>query len=381
MSYITLERNKLYEEIWKEPMSVLCKRYSLSDNGLRKICIKLEIPIPDRSYWGKLRAGKTPEKRKLPKYDGNNEYQVYIDDWAIKRREQRKEDSLRGFNDEEKERILDICNNIKLRKSTNNLHPLIEETKQNIRDNNKSTFSPYYYRTYKTEYLNVQGSAEIKNRIYLIYHTIFTTIEKLGYSVEKENQGFYLYILGEKVKFSIKEKTKIVYRDKTEKDTGYYSVRADGKIRDTELTGILELKIDYYYAKRSIWKDTDKKKIEDMIGEIVQELLYCATKMREDRLEREEEHERYMERQQRIREFQKQKEDEMKKLSELEEMAKKLHRANIIRQFINEFESKSKNLTKEQKEYIKWAQDKADWLDPLINKKDDILDKEIKDEW
>lgn len=75
MSYITLERNKLYEEIWEEPMSIVCKRYSLSDNGLRKICIKLEIPIPDKSYWGKKRAGKTPTKRKLPEYDGN-EYNV-----------------------------------------------------------------------------------------------------------------------------------------------------------------------------------------------------------------------------------------------------------------------------------------------------------------
>lgn len=379
MSYITLERNKLYEEIWEEPMSIVCKRYSLSDNGLRKICIKLEIPIPDKSYWGKKRAGQTPTKRKLPKYDGDNEYKVYIDDWAVKRREQRKEDSLRGFNDEEKEKILDVCNNIKLRTSTNNLHPLIEETKKNIKDNS-NTSSSYYYRTYKTDYLKVQGSTEIKNRMYIIYHAIFTTIEKLGYSVEKENQGFYLYILGENIKFSIREKSRIVYRDRTEKDTGYYSVRADGKIRDTELTGMLELKIDYYWTKRSVWNDTENKKLEDMLDEIIKEFLYCATVMREDRIKKEEEHKRYVEKQQRIYEMEKQKEVELKKLAELEALSEKFHRANKIRKFINIYESKNNNLTDEQKEFVKWAKDKADWLDPLINKIDEILDRKIEDD-
>ena len=204
MSSITLERNKLYEEIWEEPISVVCKRYSLSDNGLRKICIKLEIPIPDRSYWGKLRAGKKAEKRNLPKYDGSNEYTVHIDEWALKRREQRKEDALRGFSEEEKEKILDICNNMKVRTSTSNLHPLVEARKKSSRDDN---------RFYGAKPLDEKKRTITKNRKYLIYHAVITTIEKLGYRVKEDYSNFTAVIFGEEVKFRIIAKTKVVRED------------------------------------------------------------------------------------------------------------------------------------------------------------------------
>lgn len=79
---------------------------------------------------------------------------------------------------------------------------------------------------------------------------------------------------------------------------------------------MLELKIDYYWTKRSVWNDTEKKKLEDMLGEIIKEFLYCATVMREDRVKKEEEHKRYVEKQQTIYEMEKQKEVEFKKLAE-----------------------------------------------------------------
>jgi hypothetical protein len=37
-------REKLYDEIWKEPMTVVCKRYGVSDVALAKTCGKLNIP-------------------------------------------------------------------------------------------------------------------------------------------------------------------------------------------------------------------------------------------------------------------------------------------------------------------------------------------------
>lgn len=47
----TFERCALYEEAWSEPIVVLAKRYSLSDNGLRKICKALNVPVPPVGYW------------------------------------------------------------------------------------------------------------------------------------------------------------------------------------------------------------------------------------------------------------------------------------------------------------------------------------------
>jgi hypothetical protein len=61
---IEFERAALFREIWASPISTLAKKYGLSDNGLRQICISLAIPLPGRGHWAKVAAGHkipTPE--------------------------------------------------------------------------------------------------------------------------------------------------------------------------------------------------------------------------------------------------------------------------------------------------------------------------------
>jgi len=60
------ERDALYEAVWKEPITKLAKQYSISDVGLRKICVALEVPMPPRGYWAKLAHGKAPPLPLLP---------------------------------------------------------------------------------------------------------------------------------------------------------------------------------------------------------------------------------------------------------------------------------------------------------------------------
>ena len=62
---MTLEREKLFDEVWATPVTKLAKGYGLSDVGLRKICIALDVPLPPRGYWQKLAAGKTIPKPTL----------------------------------------------------------------------------------------------------------------------------------------------------------------------------------------------------------------------------------------------------------------------------------------------------------------------------
>jgi hypothetical protein len=56
-------REKIYEEIWAEPILHVAKRYSMSDVGLGKVCKKLKIPRPGLGYWAKKAAGKPIPKR------------------------------------------------------------------------------------------------------------------------------------------------------------------------------------------------------------------------------------------------------------------------------------------------------------------------------
>ncbi len=54
---LLFEREKLYEEIWAEPMMQVAKRYGISDVGLAKICKKMKIPKPPCGHWAKRSYG------------------------------------------------------------------------------------------------------------------------------------------------------------------------------------------------------------------------------------------------------------------------------------------------------------------------------------
>ena len=56
-------REKLYEEVWSQPMCKLAAQYSVSDVALAKTCKKLKIPTPGRGYWAKLAVGRSKGRR------------------------------------------------------------------------------------------------------------------------------------------------------------------------------------------------------------------------------------------------------------------------------------------------------------------------------
>src|SRR5665213_986065 len=70
----TFERSALYEEVWNEPLTKLGKKYGLSDNGLRKICKAMNIPLPSAGHWAKIAAGHDVPRVALPAQSGTTSY-------------------------------------------------------------------------------------------------------------------------------------------------------------------------------------------------------------------------------------------------------------------------------------------------------------------
>ena len=56
-------REALYEEVWTEPLWVLCRRYGISDVALAKACQRQKVPLPGRGYWNKKIAGRPVQDR------------------------------------------------------------------------------------------------------------------------------------------------------------------------------------------------------------------------------------------------------------------------------------------------------------------------------
>jgi len=63
---VEVKRATLYEEVWREPLTLLGPRYSLSGVGMAKLCDRLLIPRPGVGYWTKLKHGKATTRPPLP---------------------------------------------------------------------------------------------------------------------------------------------------------------------------------------------------------------------------------------------------------------------------------------------------------------------------
>ena len=66
MEVRTYDREKLYKEIWAEPMIKVVQRYNVSDVALKKTCKKLNVPVPGKGYWNKIYAGEKIPVPQLP---------------------------------------------------------------------------------------------------------------------------------------------------------------------------------------------------------------------------------------------------------------------------------------------------------------------------
>lgn len=62
----TFTRQQLHDLVWSGPMRDVSKKLGLSDNGLRKHCVKAFVPLPPQGHWNKLKAGHKVKTAPLP---------------------------------------------------------------------------------------------------------------------------------------------------------------------------------------------------------------------------------------------------------------------------------------------------------------------------
>ncbi|HLW60645.1 MAG TPA: hypothetical protein VKV57_12070 [bacterium] len=60
------DREVLYEQVWSEPVLTVAKAYVVSAVRLGKVCRLLNVPVPPRGYWARVRSGGKGRKPPLP---------------------------------------------------------------------------------------------------------------------------------------------------------------------------------------------------------------------------------------------------------------------------------------------------------------------------
>lgn len=360
------DREKLYEEIWREPVTTVAKRYGVSDVALHKACKRLNVPMPPRGYWAKVQAGQALEKTPLHKTDGPKTIIRHIAEAVVDASTAEAPERFSFLPEEERAKAIQICDAVEVQEKLLKPHLLIKQDKELRVDKRRKEreaelsygwerprYGYEYWQEFDKKLLCLAIQKDEFHRAYCFLNAIFHAIEDLGGSVKQNESNGQTEIRMMRDPVSIKLRSK---------------------------DGNFSFMIDDYHAPRKNWRDGKTRNLESLVGDIVEGIYECANilKVRREEEERAAERRR-IEEAQRLERARKQ-EAEHARYQKLENSAMDWQRARTIEAYIVDMEKHAQNEQDESRkaemlEYIAWAKEKVKWVDPLIAQEDPILGK------
>ncbi|MBU3130620.1 hypothetical protein [Clostridium tagluense] len=387
------EREKLYDKVWAEPVTTVAQRYNISDNGLRKHCKRLWIPLPPRGHWDKVKAGQKVYKPDLPKVRG--ELKNYIYNYVIKYRsdiDKLTDDELKAskdlilLTDDTISFINATCSQVQVKNQLRNPHSLIIEHKEECvyrrkrdKELKNARFNTNYYNITKGKYrdnkamLPIDVSDQNINRAYRILDTLIYAIEDMeGWTKAR------LDLDKDKAYFDVMRTD--FYFEMTEEK------RKEGKLAKNEdiiPKLVLSMNSENWYCRTQYsleYKDKEDEPLETQVGNIIHDMFKTANRMFVEEKLKEREHDRESKERERQRRLEQMRRGELEEINILELAASDWDKAQRIRDFAEHMELKISVVADKEKrdkllKWITWARDKADWLDPLTEKEDELLGK------
>ena len=364
METIELTRKELYHIVWSTTLSKLTQQYAYTNDGIKKICKQYEVPMPDGSYWSKLKFNKKFKKEKLnPVFNS-------VDKIILAIREEGNPINI--DNTPLTIRTKEIESDPKA--------PLIVPEKltkpdiliQNTKSYHQSRKNKDFVRNDKLDIVHIYVEEANYNRALNIMDSFIKLLRHRGHSFRRDRNNYGPKIVAYDVEFSwnIREKTKRILSDKIYETATYIP------------TGILILQIGESFRAKE-WVD-GATKLENRLSKVVAKIELDALKelgwREECRIHRIQEAEKEKLR----KEFQAKRDIELLNTKDLFKLAEYHNKANIIRDYISRIENQEPDNNQESTElieWIKWAKDKADWLDPLVNKNDELLNEKDKEDF
>jgi hypothetical protein len=214
---IKITREELYRRVWETPMQRLAAEYGVSDNGLAKICARLDIPCPPRGYWAKIAGGQKVGKVALPSAKPNTSREATITPTPPKP----SKPAIPPETDEQRqwrENVLRDVSKITVPRTLDDPHPLIAKwiasTPRGDRSYSSRKSQPY-----------MSHLAPLEARRYRILDTLFKEFDRRGFIIDNDwHERFRVLIGGLKVQFTIDEHIRQIRQRVTAEDkkSSYY---------------------------------------------------------------------------------------------------------------------------------------------------------------
>jgi hypothetical protein len=369
------EREKLYEEIWSEPVSKVSKRYQISDVGLRKICVNLDIPVPPLGYWAKLAAGKTVKKPSLPPTKGATTYRR-----SVFKDPQDDELSLRtrARIDEDATRAPDVPA-VSMRPSIDECLPLVKRMAKKLEGKHRDSRTwPYCDGA---GLMRVSVSQQNSPRALLVLNMLLETLTGAGYSLSsggKEDEPAYVVLLGSKLTFRVRERARqesipLTREQLAEnKRVGFNLNRQTYLYHPTNELEISAFRVGSTYATATTADSRSaaiETKIHGLVGKlrhlIIRDSVQAEMRVEQRAVAAVQEAERV-----RLAAIRR---SAIEQLKRAEEWALRLERANRLRALATEFEAKKVKSSDDVVDAA-WLRRAADWLDPTVECRWDDVD-------
>jgi hypothetical protein len=399
MTENVFDRDKLYKEVWDEPMTKVAPKYGMCDRNLKKHCVKLKIPTPGVGYWQKIEAGAIIKKPRLPKYNGppvvyycNPE--VYEERQKEKERHQQEKEKYQQEIEKVKVELTrkDRKHSIKVLEQLKSPHPFVEQLYKDMKKEWASPYKQYYpVCSFYRGMLSIKVSKNSALRALCIMDAIIKALIAEGY-IKEELGRTYVMIDNEKIYFELREGMKQLPHVKTakEKQDEKTSIYSYTRTYDYLPTGKFKLSIENdCYLRRRNWIDMPERRLEDCLSDFIDGLVFAAARSKIDREKRLVEERRRLEEERRRQEAAEQRRiqeelqkelraKEIEKFEKLKRQAADWQLARRLKEYIDAMESSLNDSLPEeelaiQREYVAWARKKIAWLNPLVGKGDDIF--------
>jgi len=354
MKEIKLTREELFEMVWREPLTVISKRYHITYAELRKIYFELNIPVPDGGHWSKLQWGKPVTVSMLPPCT-NCQNDVILN--------VREPDDLDVIID--KVETEEVCNTVSIFKVPGRLtNPdiLITKTREYFEAVKRYDWRRNEKYPEKKDILSIDVQYCNLPRALRIFDTIIKILKSRGYDISFGWRGTLAIVYGQNVGMKLREINKV-----STKPRERYSSR------ELDPTGRLSFQIGEYEVRTV---NDGREPLEEKIDTIIYKIEAEGKKWHDWHVQVEI---REKERQEQLRierEARARKEKELSDFKSLYILANRLHQANIMRNYISLIEINAQNIgndTTELRPWLEWARKKIDWYDPLICGTDDTF--------
>lgn len=359
MENLKFTRKELYDLLWSMSVRALAAKYSISVSEIKTACKIHNIPTPLNGHWTKLEFNKPVTIVPLPDKDKEDTEIIFKAKISDKGEIVKELTPLKKLTIEIETQLKDKL--VVLERLSKPDKSIIAT--QKIK-RGEVKYTDRDYDKISSESLNVNVSKELLSRALRLMDTLIKALRLRGHVINTSRHNTIININGQDVPIGLREKTK---RVKRESDSRYDSY-------DYVHVGKLVIKVIESYSNKEI--SDGKLPLEKQLAHIIasfeiwaKEKIEWHESCRQNQLKWQEE--------ERIRkEFDKRQEDDLEAFRQTLNKAERWHKANNLRNYINEVEKRAmtdNNLTEETKTWLIWARKKADWYDPFIVANDELL--------